>query len=236
MAQKTEPKTAMSRGAFRKRAPEDTILLDDLNRSRGGRPTKKETQELDQRIIDTAAVVFAQHGFAATSMEQVASTCHAGKDTIYRRYPSKAALFSAIVENLRGKVLLEIDSFAQDQGSSIERLHRFAMMLLTINLRPNLVALNRVALSEAIPSGAVKPMPTTEDPLMSRFASIVKEAQADGFLKDGDPLMIAEQLLYATSMKPLVSAMLGEDRFSDIVERQRYFNSAWEMFMGGLRA
>jgi hypothetical protein len=44
---------------------------------------------------------------------------------------------------------------------------------------------------------------------------------------------VAEQLLYATSIKPLISAMLGESRFSDATEEERHFNQAWKPFLNG---
>ncbi len=68
---------------------------------------------------------------------------------------------------------------------------------------------------------------------MSRFSRLVLEAQSGGVVADGDPLFVAEQLLYATSIKPLVSIMLGESRFSDPAEQERYFNQAWKLFLDG---
>ncbi|WP_323688224.1 MULTISPECIES: helix-turn-helix domain-containing protein [unclassified Rhizobium] len=61
--------------------------------ARVGRPLKAEQNAAAERIIDAATTLFATRGFAGTSMEQVASQCGAGKDTVYRRFPSKVALF-----------------------------------------------------------------------------------------------------------------------------------------------
>ena len=166
-------------------------------------------------------------------MEQVATVCGAGKDTIYRRYPSKAALFTGIMEDFRKAVICEVDELMSVDGDAMERLRRYARLLLSINLRPQLLALNRVALGEAVAFGGVQPTPTADDPLMVRFAALVQEAQAEGTLRQGDPLFMAEQLLYATSMKPLVATMLGLARFSDSSEQERYFAQAWKMFLEG---
>jgi len=202
-------------------------------RPKGGRPSKAAAQALDRRILETAAELFATQGFAATSMEQVATVCGAGKDTIYRRYPSKAALFTGIMEDFRKAVICEVDELMSVDGDAMERLRRYARLLLSINLRPQLLALNRVALGEAVAFGGVQPTPTADDPLMVRFAALVQEAQAEGTLRQGDPLFMAEQLLYATSMKPLVATMLGLARFSDSSEQERYFAQAWKMFLEG---
>lgn len=200
---------------------------------RGGRPTRKAARELDQRILETAADLFASQGFAATSMEQIASACNAGKDTIYRRYPSKAALFTVLIDSLRTQIVAEADALMRTDGAPAERLYRFARFLLSVNLRPQLVALNRVALGDAVANAALKLPSTAEDPLMIRFAELVKEAQKDGVVVEGDALFIAEQLLYATSIKPLNAVMLGNRRFIESGEQQRYFDQAWSLFMDG---
>lgn len=205
-------------------------------KSKGGRPSKAAVEELNRKILDTAAGLFAAQGFAATSMEQVALACGAGKDTIYRRYPSKTALFTALVEGLRAEVHSELDALHTRDGTAIERLQQLARALLAINLRPHMIALNRVALGEAVSLGGMTPTPAAQDPVMSRLAALVKDAQREHTLIAGDPLFIAEQLLYATSIKPVISTMLGEDRFASSQDEENYFNQAFALFLQGANA
>ncbi len=202
-------------------------------KAKGGRPTKQATEELNQRILETAAELFALQGFSATSMEQIAAECNAGKDTIYRRYPSKSHLFAKLIDEFRNKLVKELDMILQKDGEPIERLYTYARSLLSINLRPQLIALHRVALGEAIPSGVMQPKAAEEDPFMSRFALLIEEAQKEGSLRQGDPLFIADQLLYVTSMKPLISTMNGNRQYLDPDKQQRYFDEAWRLFMEG---
>lgn len=202
-------------------------------KAQGGRPTKEATAQLERRILDVAATLFAAQGYAATSMEQVAEACQAGKDTIYRRYASKSALFTAMMERFRGEIVDELEACMAADGPPEERLRRYARALLGVNLRPQLVALNRVTLGEAVPAKGVQPTPSTEDPFMRRLAGLVEAAQAANALRAGDALFIAEQLLYATSIKPLVATMLGEARFVETAQQQAYFDRAWGLFMQG---
>lgn len=203
-------------------------------RPRGGRPTKQAAEELGQRILDTAARLFSSQGFAATTMEQVAAECGAGKDTIYRRYPSKDALFTALMNQLRAGIVAEIDAATDKDGPAVGRLRTYARTLLSINMRPELLALNRVALAEAVPSGGVGTPHPAEDPFMVRFADLVRNAQAEGFVVKGDPLFIADQLLHATSIKPMIRAMLGDAEFADVERQDRYFDQAWDLAMAGV--
>ncbi|TNJ43301.1 TetR/AcrR family transcriptional regulator [Phaeobacter sp. B1627] len=203
---------------------------------RGGRPTKEAVLALERRILDVAARLFGAQGFAATTMEQVASDCQAGKDTLYRRYPSKTALFEALISRARREVLPELERIAAAPGTPLQVLRGYARALLAVNMRPELAALNRVALSEAVPMGGVRETPAAEDQIMVMFAALVAAAQDDGALSAGDPLEIAEQLLYATSIKPLLSVMMGQQTFLDSAAQDAYFEMAWTLALRGAAA
>lgn len=231
---KAEVKRGRVASASRPRGPASADLAAKIARPRGGRPTKQAAEELGQRILDTAARLFSSQGFAATTMEQVAAECGAGKDTIYRRYPSKAMLFTALMDQLRARVLAEIDEAMGEDGPPLERLRTYARTLLSINMRPELLALNRVALAEAVPSGGVGTPTAADDPFMVRFADLVRSAQTEGLVVTGDPLFIADQLLYATSIKPMIRAMLGDTQFTDLASQDLYFGQAWNLAMAGV--
>ena len=54
-----------------------------------GRPQQREAQALIARILETAARLFKEQGYAATSIEQIASLSGSGKQTIYRRFSTR---------------------------------------------------------------------------------------------------------------------------------------------------
>lgn len=209
----------------------DTATTQRARRARGGRPSKAEAAKLEQHILKTAANLFATQGFAATSMEQVASACGAGKDTIYRRYPSKTALFSALMAGLQTEVLADLEAALRQDDTALDRLRQYARAILAVNLRPQLVALNRVALSE--PTALGERRPETQDPIMLRLVALVEAAQKDGALAGGEPGFLATQLLYATSIRPLMSRLLGEPGFEEGAAQEDYFCRAWNLFLNG---
>ncbi|WP_018063193.1 TetR/AcrR family transcriptional regulator [Martelella mediterranea] len=211
----------------------DTVTEQRPPRARGGRPSKAEAAKLERHILETAANLFATQGFAATSMEQIASACGAGKDTIYRRYPSKTALFSALMAGLQAEVLAELEAALQLDGPALDRLRQYARAILAVNLRPQLVALNRVVLSE--PSALGKRKPEAGDPIMQRLTGLVEEAQNDSAIAAGDGAFLATQLLYATSIRPLMSRLLGETDFEENAAQDDYFCRAWDLFLNGAR-
>lgn len=50
------------------------------------------------RIVTAAVDLFRQHGFDATTMEQIAETADIAKGTLYNYFPSKEAIISAYVQ------------------------------------------------------------------------------------------------------------------------------------------
>ncbi|MGJ5178110.1 TetR/AcrR family transcriptional regulator [Bradyrhizobium oligotrophicum] len=66
-------------------------------RGKVGRPTLERAGEVEERILDAAKTVFLAHGFEGASVDEIAQTARAGKPTIYARFPSKAALFAAVI-------------------------------------------------------------------------------------------------------------------------------------------
>ena len=62
---------------------------------RTGRPTDEAKREA---ILGAAADSFFAHGFAASSIEQIAADAGVSKVTIYNRFGDKRGLFAAAVE------------------------------------------------------------------------------------------------------------------------------------------
>lgn len=203
---------------------------------RVGRPPKEDAAETSNRIVDTAAALFAAQGFAATSIEQVAAACSAGKDTIYRRFPSKVALFEAVVERMRVRTLERFEresESASGNGDALERLERAARWFLAINLDAEMVAFKRIALSEAIVFGENRHDQWESDPLMERLVALVAECQDAGQLSPGDPLTIASHLLHSVVFGPSNDAMMGRSTYASAEDRDRFFDRAWQLFLRG---
>jgi AcrR family transcriptional regulator len=115
---------------------------------RYGRPPRGLAGQVEERILDAAGRVFLERGFRGASVDEIAEAASAGKPTIYARFPSKQALFAAVIERLvRRNTSLDTFSCA---GNSIEqRLDALAALILTRVLTPETVGLIRVAVAEA---------------------------------------------------------------------------------------
>lgn len=66
--------------------------------NRGGRASSAEIREKLDRVLNTSAGLFSRHGYAATSVENVAKTAGVSKPTIYFHYKSKANLLKCTID------------------------------------------------------------------------------------------------------------------------------------------
>ena len=64
------------------------------------RPTQQESERKRQAILKAAIGAFRDHGYAATSMDQIAASAQVSKRTVYNHFPSKDSLFEHILETL----------------------------------------------------------------------------------------------------------------------------------------
>ncbi len=115
---------------------------------RPGRPRREFAGEVEERILDAASKVFLERGFDGASIDEIAVEAHAGKPTIYARYPGKEALFSAVLARKIRQTSRFVGPVAVD-SSSEERLRTLATALVERALASEAVGLVRVAVAES---------------------------------------------------------------------------------------
>lgn len=64
------------------------------------RPTKEEARDTRQLILDAALELFSKGGFAGTSMRQIARAVGVRESALYHHFPSKAAIFAALLQDM----------------------------------------------------------------------------------------------------------------------------------------
>lgn len=72
---------------------------------RRGRPKRRPDDTQCEAIVTCARRLFVKAGYGATTTEDIAAACKISKQTLYRLFPGKAALFVAVVAALRQKWL-----------------------------------------------------------------------------------------------------------------------------------
>ncbi len=87
----------------------------------------KISRDLRQTIIDEATRLFAEQGFSATSVREVAAACECTKPSLYYYFENKEALFRAVIDVHVQACSSKLDELSQSSGSARECLNRTAL-------------------------------------------------------------------------------------------------------------
>jgi AcrR family transcriptional regulator len=68
-------------------------------------PTRLAPDERRRQLLDVACVEFAERGFHATAMDDLAIAAGVTKPVFYQHFASKRALFVAVLEDVGGRLL-----------------------------------------------------------------------------------------------------------------------------------
>lgn len=200
---------------------------------KGGRPTKAASEELRGKLLSAARMLFIRQGYSETTIEQVVAACGVGKDTLYRRFASKEALFSAIVSDALVRTVAWHDQhMANCPATPLAKLKHMSRWFLDANLEPELLALKREAVIQAMRSNTL----VSEDVFTPKLVAAISDAHSAGEIHAPEPDFVATQLLAAIVLGPSNNALMGSDELSDSQARDEWFEKAWNLFVNGIAA
>ena len=120
-----------------------------VTRGRGGRPSRLQSAQLSDRILDVATGFFLGEGYGATSIEAIARRARISKRTFYHRFNGKEMLFETVVRRLIERWTPRVDTDLLQAPSLAETLRRAAESMLDAALTEEALALYRIAITEA---------------------------------------------------------------------------------------
>lgn len=210
---------------------------------RSGRPRRERAGEVDERILDAARRAFLERGLSGASIDEIAAMARAGKPTIYARFPSKEALFTAVVMRnvtaIAGRFAGQIPP-----GTTIEeRLTRLGATLLHWALAGDTVDLMRVGISEArrfpdLASGVQGMARQCGEGNVGRLLSEVAQSDGLGTLPAFAPERLATttQCFMDLVFKPLIlRALFGEKLETLRAEIEAHVASRVAFFLAACR-
>ena len=166
-------------------------------------------------ILEAAQQVFFANGFVGASMDQVAATAAVSKQTVYKHFSDKRALFRAVVTNVvRARDGgIAPDFLSAGDGPIGDRLRSFAREFLKGVMQPNVLRLRRLVIGEAgrFPELGQSFYDLGQKRAAAQLAVALREAASRRGLSLEDPELAAEHLLSLILSVPLNQAMLLGD-------------------------
>lgn len=130
---------------------------------------KKQSPRKRASILEAATQVFCDGGYETASMDRIAECAGASKRTVYNYFPSKEALFLAVVEELSAKMMTAKRVAWDPDRPMTDQLADMARSKSAIADNPSELALARVALGAFVSHpelAAATRVRLTEDPLV----------------------------------------------------------------------
>ena len=179
----------MKRQATRKSAPRK-------RKSVRGRPPADEVAARAARLLDVATEVFLEQGFKGASMSEIARRAGASKQTLYARYPSKAALFAALVERKASRLFETIGPLGEGRSLRDTLVH-CGSSLLELILSEDARGVHRLVIAECMEFPELAEIFWERGPGRTRamLANYLRAQQKLGNIQCGDPEQAVEVLL-----------------------------------------
>ena len=181
--------------------------------------------------------MFIERGYAASSMEQVAQRAGAGKQTIYRRYPSKRWLFAAVLEDLGGGLSTGATLDQSASSDPLAGLREVCRATLEANTKPETIAIYRVLIAESqrFPKLVEHTVNRITEPLTGLLRRLITAARQRGQIRrDVDVEQCVRGLTGLINGWVLRQGMLGRRSLSSDAERSAFLESAWTIFLEGV--
>ncbi|MBO6902576.1 MAG: TetR/AcrR family transcriptional regulator [Rhizobiaceae bacterium] len=188
-------------------------------------------------ILDAATEVFLRDGYLGTSMDEIATLSSVSKQTVYKHFSSKEALFVEIVSSLTDRtgdaVHAEMPPM-QEAGDVATYLEAYGYRQLSIVLTPRIMQLRRLVIGEVsrFPDLARVLYERGPQRAMGELADLFSQLAADGLLAVKDPAMAAVHFNWLVMAQALNQAMLlGDDAIPTPAEQRRAVKEGLAVFL-----
>lgn len=151
-----------------------------------------------ERILDAAEDVLRRYGPTKATVVDVARFLQVSHGTIYRHFPSKAALRDAVAERWLHRVSQPLALIVQESGSATERLHRWFIQLMTLKRQKVLDDPEMFATYSAIVEESRDVVQAHVDELLAQVTQIIQSGISRKEFKVVDAHQAARAVFYAT--------------------------------------
>ncbi len=207
--------------------------VSQMPRSHAGRPVVLPEEQRRALLLDAASRVFLAHGYGAATMSAIAVEARMSKRTVYQVFPSKLALFDALLEDRIFQLPIPPDLGGADQA---ERLTRVVLAIADILLRPERTGLIRLVIND----GQASPELATAFERLKMGSKLnalevwVGAEIAAGGLPPGDARELARMLFGITVCEPLLSALIRAPHSAEEPTIEHRVRTAVGIFLRGL--
>lgn len=199
--------------------------------------TESRSSRKRRQILEAARTVFFRSGYAGTSMDEIAALAAVSKQTVYRYFADKEALFSELVvstvEAVGDPVHDEVLNL-EDSGDVEADLRGLARRQLAKVMQPQVLQLRRMVIGEASRFPDLGRTFYEKGPwrTIAALATVFEQLAERGALELDDATLAAEHFNWLIMSIPLNRAMfLGDDESPAAADLERYTDAGVRVFL-----
>jgi TetR/AcrR family transcriptional repressor of mexJK operon len=184
-------------------------------------PPKKRAGRLASGgvILDAATTLFLRHGYAGTSMDEIAALAGVSKQTVYTHFADKERLFSDLVLRNTDRVDEFVDTLPRllPDGDELEKdLRSLARRYITTVIQTRVLQLRRLVIAEGsqFPDLARTYYERVPERVLVALGSHLQRLAERGLLRLEDPQLAANHFAGLILWMPLDRAMFRRDEES----------------------
>jgi AcrR family transcriptional regulator len=172
-------------------------------------PTSRE------KLLDVAEARFAQRGYAGVGLREVAEAAGLGKSSLFHHFPTKAALYGAVLDRVIGRIDSRMRRALEAGADAREQLSAAVIALIDTLAEDPPAA--RLLLRTVFEDDDLSPVEAPElaaseqrlDALIARIAQTITDGIAAGAIR---PLSVPDaiQTLIGATVYPFASGEFGE--------------------------
>lgn len=208
------------------------VTVSDMDTSeRPGRTERKR-----RSILQEAEELFLDHGFVGVSVDEVAARALVSKQTVYKQFGSKAALFVTVVQRMMGQASdpVQVEMWdPETEADVIDALIGYGERLLNIALAPKLLRLRRLVVSEAVRFPELGRALYEGEPgrAIAGLAAALQRWTDRGLLVLDEPMTAATEFNWLVLSDPVIRAMFFGAMNLSATEQQRHLTHSVRIFL-----
>jgi AcrR family transcriptional regulator len=154
-------------------------------------------QQRRDAILDVAFASFARHGYGGTTMSEVAARLGGSKATLWSYFPSKEALFAAVIDRATEDFRSQLTDILNPDDDVDVALRRFCERFLSKVTLPEWMAVRRMVIGETtrFPELGRILYDRAQHPTHRLLADYIAELERRGRLATPHPMTAAHHLL-----------------------------------------
>lgn len=186
-----------------------------------------------EELAEVAGRLFLKHGFAETTMQMIASEAEASKETLYRHFSSKEALFAELISGRAAAVAGPQSALARDEPPATA-LFELGMSLLRLITKDEASSLFHIIIADAHRAPELAAIFYERGPgtTLKRLTAYLRSATERGWLRCPDPRRAAKLFVGAVISHHHLHCLIGQPPSPITPEEMReHVQAAVEMFL-----